>query len=1332
MQAETTVPEALRNPVRRFVVDIGRYLPATLVPALLTLAGAMLFTRIFTPAEYGLFSLVLAISGPVGIVLMEWAAQAVGRYYAEYWRRGEEELYRSVITLLVLGLVCAVPLAGFVIWVVLRLAGRAPSVPLFAGVVALVLLQGMYALASRMLPVTFNSQAYRRAAGLLACLALGFSLALIALFGAQVVWLVWGLVLANVVAVPYAAHQAGLSLRPSRRLFAPEVTAVLRRFVSYGLPMAFYFLASNLLTMSDRYVIQWFDGAEAVGIYAVNYNLVMQVLLLTSVPLMTAARPILMHQWEQHDRRAVRNTITTMTDICAVIGIGLAGLIAVTGEQVARLVLGAEFAGGYVVMLPVAIGVAIWSCAQLGHKSAELTEQTKVMLWTGGLAAAVNLALNLLLVPVFGYVAAAYTTLASYALYAALIWWQARRLLPWEVPWRNVGVSVLAAGGAWFVADAVRQLAEGNSSAVAGLVGVSVAFVASYAGLILLMRRRQLGTYVSPQRLFSAVRMLMPVLLFAVVGWNWQVPVSAAQAIEPYTVGGFEQFDDTGDGRPDRAELRCECITDQDRITIVDGAANMTWAERVEEGADMSDDLWLFDVANRGYYQLAVQFGRDGAQLTAAVFQDQDGDGQVAVREESGSLHVSEPGFPAVQLVALDGYWQRDGRPAEHLDLLVDDAMLATYGAERFQDLMLNDGVTDVVIRVRGPRDGDPRSFDWRNVYTPFSESAGFYRTTLMVREEGQEPPYAPVFPWYLLGSIYGQIEHFEGGAVRTRPLEGSEGRPYGIVKSYGESFAPLQVDWSIGRIAYIGEFVASRGSEHNWFTYSVNRIEPGVLTNPNFESPFAFYDLAGDDDGTPEMQVRIERNVPDDPFALPQWHERTYQQIRYSWDQSNDGYWDYKVALLGQHDLDGTVAFPEFALQTVPYDELPGWVTGHTWDVATFVAAETLRYLSSEGIYEWGLGGAFRDEFYAGVGSAPADGTFSTILEGTRGEYQLEYQAQPGLYYSPVDHRLHLLGAAGGVYSIDEERRYRIVYRNLDGDDYIDAWNAYEGDELLAQLHQLDNGLLYSAGREVLLLEAAVAREEFRTALPTTSEEWAALGGRLDEFAADLAADDLRGMVTQERAAPVVIDGATLRDVQVTESGPAFILELAPGFDAGTFPINGLGGPGRYAVHYDTQTGQFTAAPAAPAAPTIAEVSTTPELTALESSELTIQIANDGDESLLGADVAVYAARAGGPKTLLVETQLDLAGRQTVAVQTTWSPPRAGAWELFVELRTPGKDAVELREALPIEKSAGVGWTDALAVGWPAGLGRAYLVALLALAALFACGSFVLVRRVA
>jgi O-antigen/teichoic acid export membrane protein len=50
----------------------------------------------------------------------------------------------------------------------------------------------------------------------------------------------------------------------------------------------------------------------------------------------------------------------------------------------------------------------------------------------------VNIVLNFILVPEFGYQGAAVSTLVGYALYPVLVYRIARRYLEWRIPWRSV------------------------------------------------------------------------------------------------------------------------------------------------------------------------------------------------------------------------------------------------------------------------------------------------------------------------------------------------------------------------------------------------------------------------------------------------------------------------------------------------------------------------------------------------------------------------------------------------------------------------------------------------------------------------------------------------------------------------------------------------------------------------------------------------------------------------------------------------------------------------------------------------------------------------------
>jgi O-antigen/teichoic acid export membrane protein len=478
------ITQAVKSPGWHFITDTLRYLPASVLPALFTLTATAIYSRIFPPSEYGVYSLVLAITGPLITLLSEWAAQPIGRFYAEYAHRNEMDEYRQIVATVALLIAAAVGALIAVAAAGSALMGGAFRRPLvFVGAAAVVLTQSLTSSVLPILPASLQSTPYRRAIVASTGLSLGMALALIYLFKVNIAWLLWGQAIAAAITLPYVYRSANIHPLEFARRWTPQVRSTLVRFWRYGGPMMLWMFAAALLNIGDRYVIQFFEGSTAVGIYSVNYNLITMAIALINAPVLTAAFPILMHQWARKQSDTARKTLAQMTQIYLFLGIGLVGGTAVISRPLVDVLLGPEMRAGYVIHLPVAAGAVLWGASKLGQKSMEFAERTRLMLWNVMIAAAINVALNLVLVPTFGYVAAAYTTLASYAVYVALVWWQARRLVPWDIPYRQVALNVGAAIVSWAVGVSATRVTD---IAILKLVIGGISFVCTYGAINLI------------------------------------------------------------------------------------------------------------------------------------------------------------------------------------------------------------------------------------------------------------------------------------------------------------------------------------------------------------------------------------------------------------------------------------------------------------------------------------------------------------------------------------------------------------------------------------------------------------------------------------------------------------------------------------------------------------------------------------------------------------------------------------------------------------------------------------------------------------------------------
>jgi O-antigen/teichoic acid export membrane protein len=250
-------------------------------------------------------------------------------------------------------------------------------------------------------------------------------------------YLLGGLIGAAVMAPLYL----GITLRNVR--LALE-RGVLRKALLYSLPLVPHALAGWMLEVSDRAVLARWVSLSDLGIYSLGYQfgaalgLVITAFTAAWVPFLF--RTLADRGGEAHP--LVARLATYYAAVLCFMGLGIALLI----RQVLVLVVDPAFHGAYRItpwvvggylfsgLYIVPVGFLFWS---------ERTRVIPVVTLTAGL---LNLGLNLWLVPVYGIMGAAWTTLISYGVMSVLVWIIAQRVYPFPYEWtrmlRLVGVAL--------------------------------------------------------------------------------------------------------------------------------------------------------------------------------------------------------------------------------------------------------------------------------------------------------------------------------------------------------------------------------------------------------------------------------------------------------------------------------------------------------------------------------------------------------------------------------------------------------------------------------------------------------------------------------------------------------------------------------------------------------------------------------------------------------------------------------------------------------------------------------------------------------------------------
>lgn len=448
--AEVGEPAA-RTDGRRLVRRILVFVPGSVVPAVLALVTSMIFTRVFTPAEFGMFSLAgVVVAIPLKTISTTWLVQSIAKFLPP--QRTEAGRRRTLdAVLLAIAVIAAVQV---VLGLVAILVGRAVLseqwhrflVPVAVFVVAI----SVFEILSSLLAAEGRAHQYTTFAVVNSVLTLGLRLLFISsLVRMDVTAMLWSLALSNAVLVPLMWRRVGLA-RPGRALAlsrSPELRGTARSFVGYGLPMTLWLFSSILLDVGDRWVLNGLLGSGAVGIYDANYRLIGGVAALLVVPVTIAVHPYMMSLSGSDDGH-VGHVIGTVIDNLVIVTLLAVGLTTVLREDIALVLLGPEFRSGNLIMPLVLAGVFCANIGTFAHKPFELVGRTAPMVVGGFLAAAVNVALCFLLIPAVGYVGAAWATLFSYLLYAVLVGVLGRRIIPWHLDVRRIlRLAVVIAAG---------------------------------------------------------------------------------------------------------------------------------------------------------------------------------------------------------------------------------------------------------------------------------------------------------------------------------------------------------------------------------------------------------------------------------------------------------------------------------------------------------------------------------------------------------------------------------------------------------------------------------------------------------------------------------------------------------------------------------------------------------------------------------------------------------------------------------------------------------------------------------------------------------------------
>ena len=182
--------------------------------------------------------------------------------------------------------------------------------------------------------------------------------------------------------------------------------------ILFNIPLIPHYLSGTILSQSDRIMIGKLVDNSAVAFYSVAYNIGVVInIIVTSIN--SSLTPWMYQKIKAGKAIEMKKIINLLLVLMA----GLVFLVEFLAPEAMIILASKEYAGAVYVIPPVAAGTFFFFMYNVFANVEFYFEERRFVLIGSVMAAALNLHLNWIFIPIFGYYAAGYTTLVCYIIY---------------------------------------------------------------------------------------------------------------------------------------------------------------------------------------------------------------------------------------------------------------------------------------------------------------------------------------------------------------------------------------------------------------------------------------------------------------------------------------------------------------------------------------------------------------------------------------------------------------------------------------------------------------------------------------------------------------------------------------------------------------------------------------------------------------------------------------------------------------------------------------------------------------------------------------------------
>lgn len=378
------------------------------------------YTHYLAPADYGTLELLDLSLTLIGLVLTTWMHASIVRYYNDC--DDPQARNQAVSTMLIFSVVMGITFGSCGIYFSRSLSNlilKTPDLHLYISLLSLSLLvSSVNVVCLSYLRARQRSTLVVTTGLVTMVLSLSLNIYFIAVRHSGVVGVLYSSLISNTLVTGVLAAS---TIRAVRLSFSRKQLA---RMVAFGLPLVTTSAAAFAVNFSDRFFLRHFSTIATVGIYALGYKFGFMISLLVVQPFDMIWQARIYEIARQNNGVAIFPRVFEY--YCFVLVMAALGMSIVIKEVVA-VVATPTFHDAYKVVPIVALAYIFQGMNRFFLAGSYIAKKTMHLGAVGVVSGAANLGLNLLLIPRYGMLGAAWATVVSFVFMAALAYFVSQR-----------------------------------------------------------------------------------------------------------------------------------------------------------------------------------------------------------------------------------------------------------------------------------------------------------------------------------------------------------------------------------------------------------------------------------------------------------------------------------------------------------------------------------------------------------------------------------------------------------------------------------------------------------------------------------------------------------------------------------------------------------------------------------------------------------------------------------------------------------------------------------------------------------------------------------------